>query len=61
MLPKDQLLLEFRLDNQARGLSPRTITYYDDNLLGYYIRWRGLLILFREETLKIRTCRGYAL
>lgn len=31
-MQKDILLLEFRLANQARALSPRTIRYYDDNL-----------------------------
>lgn len=31
-MQKDNLLLEFRLANLARGLSPRTIKYYDANL-----------------------------
>jgi len=31
-MQKDNLLLEFRLSNLARGLSPRTIKYYDANL-----------------------------
>jgi len=31
-MQKDSLLLEFRLSNLAKGLSPRTIKYYDANL-----------------------------
>lgn len=31
-MEKDQLILEFRLANLAKGLSPKTIKFYDDNL-----------------------------
>jgi len=32
MLSKDHLILEFRLSNLAKALSPKTIKFYDDNL-----------------------------
>lgn len=35
-MQKDHLLLEFRLANLARGLSPRTIEYYDANLAIFF-------------------------
>jgi len=36
LMEKDGLLLEFRLSNLARGLSPRTIKYYDANLAIFF-------------------------
>jgi site-specific recombinase XerD len=35
-MQKDNLLLEFRLSNLARGLSSRTIEYYDSNLKMFF-------------------------
>ena len=35
-MQKDSLLLEFRLSNLARALSPRTIEYYDANLAIFF-------------------------
>lgn len=43
-MQKDQLILEFRLANLAKGLSPKTIKFYDDNLK----------IFFSHKTLKAK-------